>query len=103
MGSLWGHWLQVSSFGESHGPGVGVVIHGCPSGLSLDMESLQRQLHRRRPGTSPWVSSRGEKDELSCLSGLEEGRTLGSPLSFFVANKDVRRRDYSSLQELYNL
>lgn len=101
MGSVWGRFFQVSTFGESHGPAVGVVVDGVPSGLPLDAERIQRDLDRRRPGTSRFVSPRKESDQVEILSGVAEGRTLGTPVALLVRNRDVRSKDYKSISELF--
>jgi chorismate synthase len=101
MGSIWGRFFQVSTFGESHGPAVGVVVDGIPSGIPLDGERIQRDLDRRRPGTSRFVSPRRESDQVEILSGVAEGKTLGSPVALLVRNRDVRSKDYKSISELF--
>lgn len=101
MGSIWGRFFQVSTFGESHGPAVGVVVDGVPSGIPLDGERIQRDLDRRRPGTSRFVSPRRESDQVEILSGVADGRTLGSPVALLVRNRDVRSKDYKSISELF--
>ncbi|MBP6218007.1 MAG: chorismate synthase [Oligoflexales bacterium] len=101
MPNTFGHIFRVSSFGESHGPGIGVIIDGCPAGFQIDLEGIQTFLDRRRPGQSPWTSPRKEPDRVTCLSGLEGGRSLGSPLTLFVRNEDARPSDYNTLNGLY--
>jgi len=101
MGSIFGKYLRVSTFGESHGPALGVVINGLPAGLPLTAERIQRDLDRRRPGTSPYVSARRESDRVEILSGLADGRTLGSPLGLLVRNIDSRSQDYRELAEVF--
>lgn len=101
MGNLWGRNFRVMTFGESHGPGVGCVIDGCPAGFPLDLEALQVELDRRRPGQSKLVTQRKEADQFEVLSGLYEGRTTGTPLAFLVRNKDARPKAYDHLEDLY--
>ena len=101
MGSTFGRYFTATTFGESHGPAVGVVIDGVPSGLALDAGRIQRELDRRRPGTSAFVSPRDEPDQAEILSGLAEGRTLGSPLAILVRNRDARSGDYDRIRELF--
>ena len=101
MSSSFGTLYRIHSFGESHGLGVGVVIEGCPPGITLDLENIKRQLQRRRPGQSPLTSQRKEKDEFEVLSGLYEGKTLGTPLAFLVRNEDVRSKDYDEWAHIY--
>lgn len=100
-GNITGRIFRFISFGESHGPGVGVVIEGIKSGVAIDMNAIQNQLSRRRPGQSSITTSRNESDELQVLSGLYQGKTLGSPVCFFIANKDHRPEDYSDLETVY--
>lgn len=101
MGSFFGRIFRVSTFGESHGPAIGVIVDGVPSGLVLDPARIQKDLDRRRPGTSRFVSPRKEADVVEVLSGLADGRTLGSPLAMLIRNTNVRSRDYSELAEVF--
>lgn len=101
MGSTFGKLFCITTFGESHGGGLGVVIDGCPPGLALDLGGVEAQLRRRRPGQSRLVSNRKEPDEVEVLSGLFEGRTLGSPLAFLVRNKDADPSAYAPFRHLY--
>lgn len=100
-GSSFGTLFRITTFGESHGTALGVVIDGCPAGLLLDEEIIRYELSRRRPGQSKLVTPRKEKDEYEILSGLFEGRTTGAPLTFVVRNDDVRSKDYSEIKELF--
>ena len=88
MSSRFGKVFQITTFGESHGGGVGVVVDGCPPRLALDVEEIQAELDRRRPGQSRLTTPRQEEDRAEILSGLFEGRTLGSPIALVVKNKD---------------
>ncbi len=101
VSSSFGEIFKVTSFGESHGPAVGVVIDGCPAGLHLDLGLIDTELKRRRTGQSKLVSQRKEPDVLEALSGLFEGRTTGTPLAFLVKNADHRPEAYSHLKDLY--
>ncbi len=101
MSSSTGTLFRVHTWGESHGGAVGVVVDGCPPGLALDLEAVQRQLDRRRPGSSALVSQRKETDLVRVLSGLEGGVTLGSPLCLQVANVDARPGAYADLVDVY--
>jgi chorismate synthase len=94
------HW-RITTFGESHGPGIGVVIDGCPSGLAISIEEIQAELDRRRPGQSRLSSPRSEKDQVQILSGWFEGKTTGAPLTLFVPNEDARPADYDYLKSAY--
>lgn len=101
MGSSFGQLFRVTTFGESHGGGVGVVIDGCPPRISLGEEDVQRELDRRRPGQSGFVSARDEPDRCEILSGVFEGETLGTPIAILVRNKDARPDAYEALKETF--
>ena len=100
MSSNFGTLFRISTFGESHCKGVGVVIDGCPPGMRLDEQDIQPQLDRRRPGQSSLTTDRSEADLVSIISGTENGRTLGTPILLQVANKDQRPTDYGSMQDI---
>ncbi len=100
-GSSFGTIFRVTTWGESHGPGIGVVIDGCPAGLSLSEEDIQKQLNRRKPGQSKYTTKRNESDTVEILSGVFEGKTTGTPLSLLVRNQDQRSRDYGSIVSLF--
>lgn len=100
MGNRFGHLFAITTFGESHGPAIGVVIDGVPAKLAVSLEAVQAQLDRRRPGQSKLTTSRAEKDRVVCWSGLENNMTLGTPLTLVVVNEDQRPEDY---QELTNI
>ena len=100
MSSNFGTLFRISTFGESHCKGVGVVIDGCPPGMRLDEQDIQPQLDRRRPGQSSLTTDRSEADLVSIISGTENGRTLGTPILLQVANKDQRPADYDSMQDI---
>ena len=85
-GNSFGTLFKLSSYGESHGEAIGGVIDGCPSGVALDMEAIQRDLDRRKPGQSAIVTQRKEPDEVKILSGVFEGRTTGTPIGFAIFN-----------------
>jgi chorismate synthase len=101
MASTFGTLFRVSTFGESHGGGVGVVLDGCPPRLPLDVSEIQRDLDRRRPGQSRLVTQRDEEDTVEMLSGLFEGATLGTPIAMLVRNKDARPEAYDHLKDVY--
>lgn len=101
MANSFGQVFRITTWGESHGPAVGVVIDGCPAGLTLDMVALQTQMGRRRPGQSRIVTQRQEPDEIQVLSGLFEGKTTGTPLAMMVTNSDQRSRDYDEMQDKF--
>ena len=95
MGSSFGKIFRVSTFGESHGGAVGVVLDGCPPMLKINIDLIQNELDRRRPGQRKITTPRNEDDKLEILSGLKEGITLGTPIAMLVRNKDQRPGDYS--------
>ena len=100
MSSSFGTLFRISTFGESHCQAVGVVIDGCPPGLSLSIEDIQPQLNRRRPGQSALSTDRQEADQVVILSGTENGKTLGTPIALQVANKDQRPKDYGNMRDI---
>lgn len=100
MNSL-GRNFRITTFGESHGAGVGVVIDGCPAGMDLTEQDIQPILDRRRPGTSPLVSQRQEKDRVEILSGIFEGRTTGAPIALLVRNENQQSGDYEELRDTF--
>src|SRR5438034_9328021 len=97
MGNTFGQLFRVTTFGESHGGGIGVVIDGCPPRIDISEAEIQRELDRRRPGQSKLTTQRKEKDRCEILSGVFEGKTLGSPLTIMVRNKDARPEDYREI------
>ena len=101
MASSFGQLFRITTWGESHGGGVGVVIDGCPPGLELSEEDIQRDLDRRRPGQSEIVTPRTEADQCRILSGVFEGRTLGTPIAILVENKDARPEAYSEMKTAF--
>lgn len=100
MSSSFGTLFRVTTFGESHGQGVGVVIDGCPPGISLSEADIQPQLDRRRPAQSKLTTSRKEADRIAILSGVENGLTLGTPISLMVKNMDQRPGDYREMRSI---
>ncbi|HEY1013638.1 MAG TPA: chorismate synthase [Herpetosiphonaceae bacterium] len=100
-GNTFGTLFRITTWGESHGPALGVVIDGCPAGLELDLAAVQRDLDRRRVGQSHVTSARREPDEVEVLSGMFEGRTTGTPISLLLRNTNVKSGDYDNLRELY--
>ncbi len=93
----FGNQFQITTFGESHGPALGTIIEGCPAGVTFDMSLLISELARRRPGRNAIVSARNEEDTPEVLSGVFEGKTLGTPIAIIVRNKDVRSEDYKEI------
>lgn len=100
-GSTFGNILKISTWGESHGAGIGVVIDGCPAGLPLSLEDIQAYLDRRKPGQSRFTTQRKEADTVDILSGVFEGKTTGTPISLMVRNTDQRSHDYSQIADCY--
>lgn len=101
MGSVFGRYFKISTFGESHGPAVGVTIDNVPAGLPIDREMIQKDLDRRRPGASRFVSPRGETDQVEILSGIVDGIALGSPIALLIRNRDIKSKDYSNIREMF--
>jgi chorismate synthase len=101
MGNTFGHLFRVTTFGESHGGGVGVIIDGCPPRLEISSEEIQWELDRRRPGQSKITTPRKEADSCEILSGVFEGKTLGTPIAILVRNKDTRPQDYDEMAQTY--
>src|SRR5881275_1577502 len=97
MGNTFGQLFRVTTFGESHGGGIGVVIDGCPPRIEITEAQIQQELDRRRPGQSKLTTQRKEEDRCEILSGVFEGKTLGTPIAIVVRNKDVRSEDYSEI------
>ena len=100
MSSTFGTVFKVTTFGESHGKGVGVVVDGCPPGLAISEGDIQPQLDRRRPGQSRLTTDRNETDQVTILSGVENGRALGTPIALSVANRDQKPGDYASMRSI---
>ena len=100
-GNTLGTAFRIHSFGESHGPAIGVVIDGCPAGLSIDYELIQKDLFRRRPGQSAITTQRKETEQFEILSGVFEGKTTGTPIAILIPNKDARSKDYSHIKDQF--
>ncbi len=100
-GSTFGNIFKISTWGESHGKGIGVVVDGCPAGLTLCEEDIQKYLNRRKPGQSKYTTQRNEDDAVEILSGVFEGKTTGTPISMVVFNKTQRSADYSEIASYY--
>jgi chorismate synthase len=101
MGNTFGQLFRVTTFGESHGGGVGVVIDGCPPKIDIDISDIQRELDRRRPGQSKITTQRKEEDRCEIVSGVFEGKSLGTPIAILVRNKDARPEDYADLAKTF--
>lgn len=100
-GNTFGRMFRLTTFGESHGEAIGGVIDGCPSGIMLDMDAVQNELNRRKPGQSAIVTQRKEADEVQFLSGIFEGKTTGAPIGFIVPNTNQKSEDYSHIKDVY--
>ena len=101
MGNTFGKIFKLTTFGESHGKAIGGVIDGCPAGLKIDFDFIQKQLDRRKPGQSKITTSRKESDIVEFLSGIFEGVSTGTPIGFIIKNEDIKSKDYSHLQDTY--
>ncbi len=100
-GNTFGKAFKISTFGESHGKGLGVIIDGCPAGLSIDETFIQSEMDRRKPGQSKIVTQRKEADQLQILSGIFEGKTTGTPIGIIIYNADARSKDYSHIADKF--
>lgn len=100
-GNTFGRIFTVTSFGESHGPAIGCVVDGCPPGMNLSTDDIQKDLDRRKPGTSRHVTQRQETDTVEILSGVFEGKTTGTPIALLIRNEDARSRDYGNLVDTF--
>src|ERR1041384_8349645 len=101
MSNVYGTLFKISTFGESHGPAIGVVIDGCPAGLTIDEAFIQAELDRRKPGQSKITTQRKEDDVFKILSGAFEGKSTGSPITIVIENQDQRSKDYSHIQNTF--
>ncbi len=99
--NTFGRIFRLTSFGESHGRGIGGIIDGCPAGLELNIELIQKDLARRKPGQSKITTQRKEPDHVEFLSGVFEGKTQGTPIAFVIWNKDQHSKDYNDLKDIY--
>lgn len=99
--NTFGNIFRLTSFGESHGAGIGGIIDGCPSGIEVDMDFIQNELNRRRPGQSKITTPRNEADKVEFLSGIFEGKTTGTPIGFVIWNANQHSSDYDNMKALY--
>ncbi len=99
--NTFGTHFSLTTFGESHGPAIGGVIDGCPAGVVIDFKKIERELERRKTGNVTITSQRKEPDEVIYLSGIYEGKTLGTPIAFMIKNKDSRPEDYDEIKDIY--
>ena len=100
-GNSFGNIFKLSTFGESHGPALGGVIDGCPSGLKIDLDAIELEMNRRKPGQSAIVTQRKEQDSVTFYSGIFEGVTTGTPIGFLIHNTDQKSKDYSHIKDTY--
>ncbi|MCT4580432.1 MAG: chorismate synthase [Flavobacteriales bacterium] len=100
-GNSFGKIFKLTSFGESHGAGIGGVIDGCPAGIIINFDFIQQELNRRKPGQSKITTQRKEKDEVEFLSGIFEGKTTGTPIGFFIRNTNQKSKDYTHLKDKF--
>jgi chorismate synthase len=100
-GNIFGSIFKLTTFGESHGPSIGGVIDGCPSGIEIDISEIQKDLDRRKPGQSSIVTQRKEPDEVTFYSGIFEGKTTGTPIGFAIHNTNQKPKDYSHIKDSY--
>src|SRR5213075_934489 len=101
MGNSFGQLFRVTTFGESHGGGIGVVVDGCPPRIALSSAEIQRELDRRRPGQSKITTQRKEPDRCEILSGVFEGKTIGTPIAILVRNEDARPEAYAEMKKTF--
>ena len=101
MSNTIGQLFRITTFGESHGPAIGVVIDGCPAGLKIDTEFIANELSRRKPGQSRITTQRKEDDSPEILSGVFEGVSTGTPIAIIIRNSDQRSKDYDHIAEKY--
>ena len=98
--NTFGELFRITTFGESHGPAIGVVVDGCPAGVLIDMADINAELALRRPGQSPEVSPRDEPDEASILSGVFEGKSTGAPIAIVIENKNADSSAYEKIKDI---
>ena len=101
MGNSFGKLFKLTTFGESHGKALGAILEGCPAGLALDLEKLQHEMQRRKPGQSKITTQRKEEDEIELLSGVFEGITTGTPIGILIPNSDQKSKDYAHIADAF--
>ena len=101
MGNSLGQIFRLTTFGESHGKAIGGIIDGCPAGLEVDFEKVQKQLDRRKPGQSQLTTQRKASDNVEFFSGIFEGKTTGTPIGFSINNEDAKSKDYMHLKDTF--
>ncbi len=100
-GNTFGKIFKVTTFGESHGPAIGLIIDGCPAGFPVDLDNINHEMARRRPGQSSIVTQRSEPDHVEILSGIFEGKTTGTPIGMIIKNQDAKSKDYDHIKEKF--
>ena len=100
-GSIFGKMFRISTFGESHGAALGVVVDGCPSNISITLEDIMKNMDRRKPGNGQIGTTRKEADEVEILSGIFEGKTTGTPIALLIRNTNQRSGDYGKIKDVY--
>ena len=101
MGNIFGQAFKITTWGESHGDAVGVIIDGCPPGIEITVEEIQADLNRRKPGQSEISTQRKEGDQAEITSGIFDGQTLGTPISIIVWNTDAKGKDYEHMKDVF--
>ncbi|MCS6832203.1 MAG: chorismate synthase, partial [Flammeovirgaceae bacterium] len=99
--NTYGKLFRITTFGESHGTAIGVVIDGCPAGISIDEAFIEQEMQRRKPGQSKITTQRKEEDKVQIFSGVFEGKTTGTPIAMVIFNEDQRSKDYSHIQDVF--
>ena len=99
--NTFGKIFRFTTWGESHGPAIGCIVDGCPPNISLTEQDIQKDMNRRRPGNSKFVSQRKESDKIEILSGIFNGKTTGTPIAILIRNEDKRSRDYESIKNKF--
>ena len=102
MSNSFGTLFKITTFGESHGPAIGVIIDGCPANIPISQEEIQAELNRRKPGQSSITTPRTETDQVEILSGIFEDKTTGTPIALIIKNKDQKSTAYHHLKNLYH-
>ena len=100
-GNSFGNLFKVTTFGESHGQAIGGIIDGCPAGVNLDIDEVQKELNRRKPGQSEIVTQRKEPDAVNFFSGIFEGKTTGTPIGFNIVNANQKSKDYTHIKDVF--
>ena len=99
--NTFGKFFRFTTWGESHGPAIGCIIDGCPPNIEIKAEDIQKELNKRKPGQSKFVTQRKEKDLVQIMSGVFEGKTTGTPISLIIYNEDQRSRDYETIKSKF--